>query len=94
MSAINSSPEFQTWVKGLLHDSSVKNLRITFTKADGTEREMFCTLAEQLIPADKVPKGTGRETSSDTQHVFDLDKQEWRSFKWDSVIEVSCDVGD
>ena len=87
-------PEFQNWVKGLLHDTNVKNLCITFTKSDGTDRSMFCTLAVSAIPADKTPKGTGRETASTTQRVFDTEKQEWRSFKWESVKSVQFDLGE
>lgn len=88
-----TDPEFSTWVKGLLHDSVIQNLCITFTKSDGTDREMRCTLVESAIPSDKVPKGTGREAVSTTQRVFDLDKGEWRSFKWESVKTVSFDIG-
>lgn len=83
-----TDPDFQTWVKGLLHDDNLQNLCITFTKSDGTERQMRCTLVESLIPSDKIPKGSGRTTSDATQRVFDLDKQEWRSFKWESVKKV------
>lgn len=89
----NELEEFKTWVRGLLHDDIVKNLRITFTKADGSDREMRCTLIESSIPSDKIPKGTGREAPSTTQRVFDLDKGEWRSFKWESVTRVEFDMG-
>lgn len=88
-----TDPEFQTWVKDLLHDANVENLCITFTKSDGTDREMRCTLVESFIPTDKTPKGTGREAPTTTQRVFDVEKQEWRSFKWDSVKSVSFDLG-
>lgn len=87
-----TDPEFQTWVKGLLHDSNVKNLCITFTKTDGSAREMRCTLVEGAIPAEKIPKNTDRSTPAATQRVFDVDKQEWRSFKWESVTHVSFDI--
>lgn len=87
-----TDPEFQTWVKGLLHDSVVKNLCITFTKSDGTSRGMHCTLVESQIPADKIPKGTDRQVATTVQRVFDVTKQEWRSFKWESVTHVSFDI--
>lgn len=90
---LSLDPEFQSWVKGLLHDDNIRNLCITFTKADGSDREMRCTLVESSIPADKVPKGTGREAPAATQRVFDLDKGEWRSFHWDSVKRVEFDIG-
>lgn len=91
---LSLDPEFQSWVKGLLHDDNIRNLCITFTKADGTERGMFCTLVESTIPTDKVPKGTGREPSTETQRVFDTEKQQWRSFRWESVKAVSFSMGD
>lgn len=93
MSTVNGNdPEFQSWVKGLLHDGNVKNLCITFTKADGDEREMHCTLVDSDIPADQKPKGTGRATPASIMRVFDVDVQEWRSFKWESVKQVQFDV--
>lgn len=87
-----SDPDFKPYVKGLLHDKHVKNLRITFTKADGTDRSLLCTLRESAIPEDKLPKGTGREASDDTQRVFDLEKNEWRSFRWDSIKSVEFTI--
>lgn len=83
-----TSEEGQTWLKGLLHDENLQDLCITFTKSDGTEREMHATLAESKIPADKKPKGAGRAASQDAQPVFDLDIGEWRSFRWDAVKRV------
>jgi len=81
--------EFQPWLKELLHDINVKNLCITFTKSDGTDREMRCTLSPVLIPAEKHPKQSDRSYPETTCRVFDLDKGEWRSFKWESVKEIS-----
>jgi hypothetical protein len=70
--------------------SSIKRSGITvsFTKKDGTDREMLCTLAESLIPSDKRPKTENTKFSDDALRVFDLDKQEWRSFRWDSIKTV------
>ena len=64
---------------------------VVFTKVDGTERTMRCTLSEKAIPLAKLPTTTIEESSSTSGsavRVFDTDKQEWRSFRWDSVIEV------
>ena len=58
---------------------------VYFEKSDGTEREMKCTLNEDMIPVDKQPKGTGKNKSDIVQPVFDLDVGEWRSFRWSSV---------
>ena len=86
--------EFKNWTYGILRDSNVKDLCVVFTKKDGSEREMHCTLAESLIPKDKQPKSqeTGSQTSGSAVRVFDTDLNEWRSFRWDSVIKVSFEL--
>lgn len=58
---------------------------VTFTKANGEERVMRCTVNEFEIPIEKLPKGTGPSHTDEVQRVFDVDKQEWRSFRWDNV---------
>jgi len=64
------------------------NVIVTFQKVDGTERKMFCTLSESKIPKDQAPKGSGKAQSSESLAVFDLEKSGWRSFRWDSIIDV------
>jgi WYL_2, Sm-like SH3 beta-barrel fold len=82
--------EFKTWTLGVLHDASIKDLCVTFTKQDGSERAMRCTLVESNIPTDKIPKTTGSPTTSNGSavRVFDTEKSEWRSFRWESVTKV------
>jgi hypothetical protein len=65
---------------------------VTFTKVDGTERVMECTLNTDLIPEDKQPveskpkaDGTPKKESTEVIRVFAFDVQEWRSFRVDSV---------
>ena len=67
-----------------------QGIRIVFTKKDGTERTMLCTLSETKIPQDKQPKTqtTSSQTAGSALRVFDLEKSEWRSFRWDSVTSV------
>ena len=83
--------EFKTWTLGILHDENAKDLCITFTKKDGTVRDMRCTLSAGRIPADKTPTNEGKssQTSGSAVRVFDTEKQEWRSFRWESVTKVS-----
>lgn len=94
----NQTPEFKTWLKGLLHDEHAKNLCVVFTKKDGSERELFCTLAESRIPAEKQPKTQASDSeivgqaNDSAVRVFDTEKQEWRSFRWDSLKEVRFDL--
>lgn len=84
--------EFKTWTIGVLHDEHITDLCVTFTKKDGTERAMRCTLVEGNIPADKKPTSevstAGRKTNGSAMAVFDTEKSEWRSFRWDSVTKV------
>ena len=89
------------WIKSLLQKSTVT---VTFVKADGTDREMLCTLNWDYIPTDKAPKETPatpvdgivkeskkprKEPDSHSLRVFDMEKQEWRSFRFDSIKEFA-----
>jgi hypothetical protein len=60
-------------------------VKITFTKKDGTERVMNCTLSESVLPA-REPDSEVKPHSPDVQPVWDVDAGGWRSFRWDSVI--------
>lgn len=87
-SQINTE-EGKSWTLGLLRDENVKDLRITFTKVDGTERVLHCTLAESRIPTEKRPAGENATSySSSAIRVFDIEKQDWRAFRWDSVKRI------
>ena len=85
-----NTPEGREWLRGLLRTEKVK---IIFTKKDGTEREMICTLAEENIPSEKAPKNTGKSNSDEAIAVFDVEKQDWRSFRWDSVKKIEFSIG-
>jgi hypothetical protein len=89
--------EFKTWTLGLLHDQNIKSgVRVTFTKKDGSERKMLCTLSESKIPTDKRPKSVSQNetpsASGSAVRVFDTELGEWRSFRWDSVTKVEFDL--
>lgn len=90
-----NSPEFKKYVRELLHDENLKDVCVTFTKTDGSEREMHCTLVEGRIPSDKRPKseGSSGSTSDAAQRVFDTNVGEWRSFRWDSIKTVGFTIG-
>lgn len=61
---------------------------VNFTKTDGTNREMRCTLDMKFVPEDLQPKTDGnlKESTSTAIRTFDLDKNEWRSFKPENVV--------
>lgn len=65
------------------------DVRVVFTKKDGTERTMFCTLVN--IPDEHQPKNeTDKEYSKEVLRVFDTENQGWRSFRLDSIISVQA----
>ena len=82
--------EFQKWLRGVIvmHETTV-----VFTKKDGTKRKLLCTLAEDKIPSEKAPKNTGKAKSDEAIAVFDIESQDWRSFRWDSVKEIKFTLG-
>lgn len=63
-------------------------VEVTFEKADGSERTMVCTKDFKRIPEDKVPSGKG-DVNVDPRlyKVFDLEKNDWRSFRDERVID-------
>jgi hypothetical protein len=60
-------------------------VNVEFTKKDGTVRNMKCTLNVNYIPIVKQPKESGIKHSDEAQRVFDVEKNDWRSFRWDSI---------
>ena len=76
----------RNWLAGMLEQSIVE---VTFTKKDGTERVMNCTLLEDYLPE---TTGAGRSAGSDALAVFDVDADGWRSFRWDSIKAVKLSV--
>ena len=76
-------------------------LEVDFTKRDGTQRTMKCTLmAGYLPPPDKpmidlTKDETSRKENLDVISAWDIESKGWRSFRLDSVntITVRSTVG-
>jgi hypothetical protein len=88
----NDIEVFRGWLKGVL---TVQPATITFTKKDGTERVMNCTLRGDMLPVveikeDKAP----RKQNDSVLSVYDLDAQGWRSFTINTVKRVSFTISD
>lgn len=66
---------------------------MTFTKADGTEREMRCTLREDLIQSTEKKTERTKKENADVMSVWDLEKSGWRSFRLDSVKSIKFGIG-
>ena len=66
---------------------------VSFTKKDGTLRDMQCTLRSDLLPTKtettKTPKSA---PSTDAIAVYDLEKLAWRAFNLSNVISYSTIV--
>lgn len=84
------SKKAKDWLKMILQSEEVT---ILFTKKDGTERQMLCTLKEDKIPQEFSTKSENRAKSEDALAVFDLEKNAWRSFRYDSVKEIRFTIG-
>lgn len=63
-------------------------IQVLFIKRDGTERLMFATLMETRIPSRKLSETTPRHYSEENIRVFDIEKQEFRAFRIDSIKEI------
>lgn len=76
------------------YDNIVEQLRnnvleVTFTKVNGEERVMPCTLLTEYMPQPEQAE-TAATIASNTSVVraFAIDKQAWRSFRVDNVTNI------
>ena len=70
---------------------------VVFEKKDGTERTMRATLSDLYVPQvepqmlseydGQVPKNA-RQLNDNVQAVWDIDANDWRSFRLDSVKQL------
>jgi len=93
------------WIRLLLQKTAA---RIDFVKSDGTVRQMLCTLDHDQIPVSTAktikspapttiaetlaPANPRKPPSDETLRVYDLDKREWRSFRFDRLQNITVDV--
>jgi hypothetical protein len=76
----------------LLKLLSTEIVEVTFTKLDGDERLMTCTLQESYLPSankeDKLSQTKIRNLEEKTIVVWDTKAKGWRSFRYDRVKKV------
>ncbi len=73
----------------LLH---TENVVVTFKKVNGEFREMTCTLRSESIPVVESDKPKQKHTPNpEVCPVYDTKAQGWRSFRFDSIINVNGD---
>jgi hypothetical protein len=90
------------WVRSLLQKQPIT---VTFVKADGTDREMLCTLNPEELPAvvqtvpvdgivseSKKSRKPAPEADPAVIKVYDLGAQAWRSFRMDRLKKITAEL--
>ncbi len=75
------------WANSKLRAAMTKGIvKFYFQKVDGSIREAYGTLKEDLLPP---TQGTGRKPSDTVQVYFDTEKEEYRCFKKANLIKIA-----
>jgi hypothetical protein len=90
------TPEGRDWLRGLLKE---RNVVITFTKVNGEERVMTCTLNESTVPPALVSKVLReavpvKKENLEVCNVWDINAKGWRSFRWSNVKKIEFSLGE
>jgi hypothetical protein len=80
---------FRNW---LVSHLTMGPMTITFTKKDGDTRVMRCTLDPNQLPPVTEVRESKKKENLDTLSVFDLNKNEWRSFIIKNVKRVEFEL--
>lgn len=75
----------RAWLAELLRSGTYT---VTFTKVDGSTRDMPCTLQENLLPTRAFAESR-REPNPETLSVWCVDQEAWRSFRVMNVTAVA-----
>ena len=81
----------KNWLNGML---KIERVTVTFTKQDGSERTMKCTTNPMFISA-RLNKDVDLENKTlneDVCTVFDLEINDWRSFRYQSVKRIEFEL--
>ncbi len=87
-----SEDEKEVFRKWLISHLKYGPVTVYFTKKDGTERKMDCTLKEENIVQYEKKTDRVKTFNEETCPVFDLKKNEWRSFRYDAITKVEFTV--
>ncbi len=67
---------------------AVSNVTVTFTKTDGTERVMKCTLKSDVIVPYQQKTDRKKPENDQLISVWDIENNGWRSFKVDAIKNI------
>jgi hypothetical protein len=88
-STVEQRQEYRLWV---LEQLRARVVTVNFTKADGTNRTMNCTLLADYLPDTSYDNNEIDESESnaslETVAVWDTDISAWRSFRFDRLTNV------
>ena len=90
--AARTGSELMAGAKAMMIESLKEKLRngvahFLYTKKDGTIREAWGTTNAALAHKYTNGNGISREYYKTTAY-FDIEKGEWRSFRWESIVKV------
>lgn len=84
-----NTKEGREWLKSHL---KMGPMSIVFTKKDGTERTMNCTLQEGVVVPHENKTDKTKVENDEVLAVWDIDKSAWRSFRLDSIKTVQFNL--
>ena len=85
--------KFKKLVTGTL---ATELCKVRFIKADGTTRDMLCTLLETFMPLPEATTSTGsvhaalvrKQNNPYLVTVWDVEKMDWRAFSLDRFVAL------
>jgi WYL_2, Sm-like SH3 beta-barrel fold len=77
--------EFRQYLKELLQQNDIT---LTFQKTNGEMRVMKATTRTGAVPLYERKTDRPKKPNIETCSVYDLNKKEWRSFRYDRLISV------
>jgi hypothetical protein len=74
----------------MINELREKNCRVIFKKVNGEERDMQCTLINDVLPLRVNDPKKERPVNENTIVAFDINKEAYRSFRVENVISFTC----
>jgi hypothetical protein len=81
----DDNQQFKQWLTGVLR---TQILTVVFTKKDGTERVMKCTLKSDVVVPYEQKTERKKAQNEEIVSVWDVEKKAWRSFNFTTINEV------